>query len=119
MATFHVLCRTFAAVACLLFIAPVTQSSGAELAQTSGGSAVLPGPEADALSEAGAGAHRADAPPDACRQCGGLPYFPPSTLAVPPEQSSSADQGEGDTPQPAPSDPPHDSGVERRGHCGV
>ena len=69
MATFHLLCRTFAAVTFILFV--VSQASGA-------------GPDARSVLAL-------DAPPKACRQCEGLRYYPLSP--TPSDFASGAESG--------------------------
>ena len=72
MVGFPVLCRLLAGVAFLLSAVPVSHAAGVELAQAPPESGVGSAPEADVLSVIAP-------PPEACRECGGLPYFRPST----------------------------------------
>lgn len=110
MATFHVLCRSLAAVAFLLFIAPVPHGAGAESGQASAESAVLPGTETDALSGTVSTAAVADGPPEPCRDCGGLRYYPPS--AQPGTRSGVAGAQEA-RPDPSPDSAPRTApGIE-------
>ena len=86
MARFHVACRTFAAVAFLLFVAPVPHTTSAELDQTSAESIVRSGTQAGSSSSY---------TPEACRECGGLPYYPPSAA-----QSEAAREAASEKNQP-------------------
>ena len=85
MTVIQAVCRWVTVALYLLVAAPVSHAAGAEPDQTMAGSDIRS--EAQAKSPS---AFTPEAPPEACRECGGLEYYLPSaTGSAPPSDSAS------------------------------